>query len=109
MSEIPSQNSSSQTESTEKNVKLPSNTTLQNASKLGIALDKPIMMDYWSDSLEKKCLIGMRKNGEKVLAKNQEEFTSPIAKFYKCVDEYIIVTENSIYIVASNIEVRNII
>jgi len=109
MSEKPSQNISSQSESAEKNIKLPSINTLQQASKLAIALDKPIMMDYWSDSLEKKCLIGVRKDGEKVLAKSQEEFTSPIAKFYKCADEYIIVTENSIYLVLSHIEVRNII
>ena len=46
---------------------LPSSTVLAHASKLAIVEDKPIMMDYWTDSLDKKALIGVRDTGEKLL------------------------------------------
>ena len=88
--------------------RLPSDATFQNAAKLSIVEDKPIMLDYWTDSLDKKALIGVRENGEKLLVKSAEEYTSPVAKFYKSTSEYIIVTENSIYIVASDIPTKKI-
>ena len=88
--------------------RLPSDTTLQHASKLSIVEDKPIMLDYWTDSLDKKALIGVRDTSEKLLVKSAEEYTSPIAKFYKSGNEYLIITENSIYIVASDIPTRKI-
>ena len=37
---------------------LPTNETLQHATKMSIVEDKPIMLDYWVDSLDKKVLIG---------------------------------------------------
>jgi hypothetical protein len=89
--------------------RLPDAATFVNASKLAIADDKPIMMDYWADSLDKKALIGVREaTGEKLLVKSAEEYTSPIAKLYKSSGEYIVVTENSIYIVAGDIPVKKI-
>jgi hypothetical protein len=89
--------------------RLPTDATLQNASKLAIVEDKPIMFDYWTDSLSKKALIGIREStNEKLLVKSAEEYTSPIAKFYKSLSEYIIITENSIYIVAGDIPTRKI-
>lgn len=89
--------------------RLPSDSTLQNATKLSIVEDKPVMFDYWTDSLDKKALIGVREGtGEKLLVKSAEEYTSPIAKFYKSMTEYIVITENSIYIVASDIPTRKI-
>jgi hypothetical protein len=91
------------------NYRLPDGVTLQNAAKLSIVEDKPIMLDYWTDSLDKKALIGVREGtGEKLLVKSSEEYTSPVAKFYKSMGEYIIITENSIYIVASDIPTRKI-
>lgn len=90
------------------NIRLPSDLTNQHAAKLAIVEDKPIMLDYWVSSLEKKALIGVRENGEKLLVKSAEEYTSPIAKFYKSATEYIIITENSIYIVSSDIQTRKI-
>ena len=90
------------------NYRLPSDVTLQHASKLAIVEDKPIMLDYWTASLDKKALVGVRESGEKLLVKSAEEYTSPIAKFYKSVTEYIIITENSIYIVSSEIPTRTI-
>jgi len=88
--------------------RLPSDTSLQHASKLAIVEDKPIMLDYWSASVDKKALVGVRESGEKLLVKSAEEYTSPIAKFYKSGTEYIIITENSIYLVSSDIPTRKI-
>jgi len=89
--------------------RLPSDLTLQNAAKLSIVEDKPVMFDYWTDSLDKKIIIGVRQeNGEKMLVKSSEEYTSPIAKFYKSLSEYIVITENSIYIVSSDIVTKKI-
>jgi hypothetical protein len=90
------------------NYKLPSDITLQHASKLSIVEDKPIMLDYWTASLDKKALIGVRETGEKLLVKSEDEYTSPISKFYKSSTDYIIITENSIYIVSAEISTRKI-
>ena len=88
--------------------RLPSDISLQHASKLSIVEDKPIMLDYWTVSIDKKALVGVRESGEKLLVKSAEEYTSPIAKFYKSGTEYIIITENSIYIVSSDIPTKKI-
>ena len=93
---------------TDSNYRLPTDVTLKHAAKLSIVEDKPIMLDYWTSSLDKKALVGMKDNGEKFLVKSEEEYTSQIAKFYKSGTEYIIITENSIYIVSSDIPTRKI-
>ena len=104
-----SQNSqNNQNNQTSSNYRLPSDTTMKHASKLAIVEDKPIMLDYWTSSLEKKALVGARDSGEKILVKSEEEYTSPVQKFYKTGSEFIIITENSIYIVASDIPTRKI-
>jgi len=90
------------------NYRLPSDVTLRHAVKLAIVEDKPVMMDYWSVSLDKKALVGVKETGEKLLVKSEDEYTSPIAKFYKSGTEYIIITENSIYLVCSDIPTRKI-
>jgi len=90
------------------NYRLPSDITLKHAAKLSIVDDKPIMMDYWTYSLDKKALIGARENGEKLLVKSEDEYTSSIQKFYKSGTEYIIITENSIYLVSNDIPTRKI-
>lgn len=88
--------------------RLPDIKTLQHASKLAIVDDKPIMLDYWNDSLEKTVLIGVKENQEKLLVKSEEEYTSPIIKIYKTGSEYIIATENSIYLVDVEIPTKRI-
>ena len=90
------------------NYRLPSDITLRHAAKLAIVDDKPIMLDYWAPSLDKKALVGARENGEKLLVKSEDEYTSTIAKFYKSGTEYIVITENSIYIVSNEIPTRRI-
>jgi len=88
--------------------RLPENNTLQHAAKLSIVEDKPIMMDYWTSSLDKSVLIGVKENQEKLLVKSEEEYTSPVSKIYKVGKEYIIVTENSIYLVDVEIPTKRI-
>lgn len=103
MSEETSENSS-----TSENYKLPQGVTLQHCAKLSIVEDKPIMFDYWTDSCDKKVLIGVRENGEKLLVKSADEYTSPITKIYKVETEFIIITENSIYVVSSDIDTKRV-
>jgi len=88
--------------------RLPDATTLQNISKIAISEDKPIMLDYWTASLEKKALIGVRENNEKLLVKSEEEYTSPIQKIFKVGNDFIIMTENSIYVVDNKIPTKRI-
>ena len=88
--------------------RLPENTTLQHAAKLAIVEDKPIMLDYWTNSLDKSVLIGVKDNKEKLLVKSEEEYTSPIAKIFKVGKEYIVMKENSIYIVDFEIPTKRI-
>ena len=93
---------------TQPGYRLPELTTLQHAAKISIVEDKPIMLDYWTSSLEKSVIIGVKTEGEKLLVKSQDEYTSPISKIYKVGQEYIIMTENSIYIVDVNIPTKRI-
>ena len=93
----------------ETSYKLPPNELWPQLAKLAIVEDKPIMLDYWTDSLNKQVLIGVRKESEeKLLVKNAEEYTSPIAKIYKVHGCYIICTENSIYLVSADISTKHI-
>ena len=103
-----SEQSQTQETNIESGYRLPETVTLQHAVKLSIVEDKPIMLDYWTNSLNKTVLIGVKDNQEKLLVKSEEEYTSPIAKIYKVGKEYIIMTENSIYIVSSDIPTRKI-
>ena len=95
-------------ESASMNYALPSDITLKHASKLSIVEDKPIMLDYWTASLDKKVIIGVKDSGEKLLVKSEDEYTSTCIKFYKSASEYIIITENSIYLVSVEVPSRRI-
>jgi len=88
----------------EQSYRLPSNTCLQHVWKLAMVEDKEIKSDYWTASLDKEVMIGVKSNQEKLLVKSEDEYTSPISKIYKVEGEYIIVTENSIYLVSADIE-----
>ena len=91
-------------------ISIPPPQAFVHASKLAITDDKPIMLDYWVSSLDENSnvIIGVKESGEKLLVKSEDEYTSPIAKIYKVDSEYIIVTENSIYLVSSDISTRRI-
>ena len=66
------------------------------------------MFDYWTASCDKQVLIGVRDSVRKLLVKSEEEYTSPVSKIYKVDSEYIIITENSIYVVSSDIPTKRI-
>ena len=91
-------------------LRLPNAATLEHAMKLAINEDRPIMMDYWKDSIEKTVLIGQRddESKEKILVRSEEEYTSPIKQILKVGTDYIIMTENSIYLVDTGIPFRRI-
>jgi len=94
--------------STETELKMPDAQTLQNATRLAVVEDRPIMMDYWVDSMKQEAILGVRANGKKLLVKNKDEYTSNISKIYKVGNEYIVMTENSIYIVDVAIPTKRI-
>jgi len=88
---------------------LPSVATLMSAAKLAIQKDMPIQLDYFVDSAEGKAFLGEdATTGEKMLVKNSEEYTSHIQKIYKAGEDFIIMTENSIYLASSKIQKRKI-
>tara|TARA_B110000977_G_scaffold201655_1_gene297530 strand:+ start:3355 stop:3648 length:294 start_codon:yes stop_codon:yes gene_type:complete len=94
--------------SEEEQYQLPPPSIWSHISKIAITEDKPIMLDYWVESLNKNVLIGIRENDEKLLVKNAEEYTSPIIKIFKIDEVFIICTENSIYLTSSKIDKRRI-
>ena len=87
---------------------IPSDLSMQHAGKISIVKDKPIMLDYWLASLEKTVIIGVKEDKEKLLVKSEDEYTSPIIKIYKVETEYLVETENSLYIVSSGISSKRI-
>lgn len=93
---------------TDKGFKLPSLLTLQTAAKLSIVEDKPIMMDYWTSSLEKKSIIGFISKEVRYLRRSSEEYTSLIVKFYQVGEEFVVSTENSLYIVDYNMSKKKV-
>jgi hypothetical protein len=88
---------------------VPAATTLINAAKLAIQKDMAIQLDYFVESASGTAFLGEdAQTSEKMLVKNSEEYTSHIQKIYKAGDDFIIMTENSIYIVSGKIQKRKI-
>lgn len=86
---------------------LPSALTLFQAFRLAMQQDKAIQADYYMDTLSGKAFIAEDpESKEKVLVKSRDEYTSNVGKMYKVGNEYLIMTENSIYIVSSKIQKR---
>lgn len=88
---------------------LPSPQVLVQAAKLAQQLDRPIQLDYYADSTCKKAVIGEDQDTkDKLLVKSNDEYTSLIQKIYKVAEDYLVLTENSIYIVSGKVEKRKI-
>lgn len=86
----------------------PADSTLFHATKLAMELDKPIYLDYFLDTLSGKAFLGEDITKERVLVKSPEEFTTVIKKLYKVAEDFIVITENSIYIVSGKLVKRRI-
>jgi hypothetical protein len=88
----------------------PSATVMAQAAKIAIEQDRPIYLDYYNDSLDKKCCIGVQGT-TKFLVKSDSEYTSPIATIMRLKEEkvYIVLTENSLYIVSADIAIKRIV
>ena len=88
---------------------LPSVAVLQHAARLAIQQDKPILLDYYVDTATGKAFMGEdQETKERMLVKSSDEFTSLIQKVYKVQEDYIIITENSIYLASGKIQKRRI-
>ena len=87
---------------------LPPASVLLRAAQIAIDEDKPIYLDYYRESLEKTCCIGVQET-TKYLVKSDSEYTSTIQNVFKCETCYIVETENSLYIVSTDIPIRKIV
>lgn len=86
---------------------LPGTVTLLQATRIAIQQDRPIHLDYFLDTSNGKAFIAEDpESKDKVLVKSREEYTSIVTKMYKVGDEYLILTENSIYIVSGKTQKR---
>ena len=82
---------------------------LVHAAKLALEQDKPILLDYYVDTALGKAFLGEdQETKEKMLIKSNEEFTSLVQKVYKVQEDYIVMTENSIYLASGKIQKRRI-
>lgn len=88
---------------------LPNPTTLLQASKIAIKQDKAIMLDYFHQTANGTAFLGEDPiSKERILVKSKDEFTSLIKNLYKAGDDFIILTENSVYIVSGKIQKRKV-
>jgi hypothetical protein len=88
---------------------LPGEKTLKHAARIAIDQDKPIMLDYYNETREGKAFMGEDpKTKEKMLVRSEEEYTSLIQKIFKVGDDFIAVTENSVYVIAGSTSKRSI-
>jgi len=88
---------------------IPSDKTLLHAARIAIEQDKPIMLDYYLDTKEGRAFLGEdATTKEKMLVRSEEEYTSLIQKIFKVKDDFIVITENSLYIVSGSIKKKSI-
>jgi len=88
---------------------IPVDGVLRQAAKLAQQLDRPIQLDYYADTVIGKAVIGEdQETKEKLLVKSNEEYTSLIQKIYRVDPDYLVLTENSIYIVSGKVQKRKI-
>ena len=89
---------------------VPSATVMAQAAKIAIEQDRPIYLDYFNDSVEKKCCVGVQGES-KMLVKSDTEYTSPIESIMRIKEEkcWLVLTENSLYIVHAYIPVKRIV
>ena len=93
------------TNTQQQKISIPDQTTLVQAFKLSIKISKPVCSYFFIDSCKGQVSI-VNSDGDKIIYKNSEEYTSPIQNTYKVGNEYLIVTENTIYVISANTKVQ---
>jgi len=86
---------------------LPSAETLVKAMKLSLKLAKPLDFYFYEESCRDGVCI-MHDGEDMVIYKNDDERTSPISKTFKSEDQFIVITENTIYIISAQTPIRNL-
>jgi hypothetical protein len=88
-------------------IAIPSVQVLLHAAKLAMEQDKPIQLDYYQDSITGKAFLGEdNETKEKMLVKSTSEFTSLVQKVLKVQEDFIVTTENSLYITSAKLQRR---
>ena len=96
------------TEAAVEQYELPSPVACQHALAKAEERDCAVYMDYWRDSLNGTAMIGIRGDNSKLLVKSASEYTSTIEKMFKAENAYLVLTENSLYLVSAGISSCNI-
>lgn len=84
---------------------IPNADTLNQACKLSIKLQKPMCFYFYVDSLKGDICIASNDD-DKIIYKSNEEHTSPIQNTYKVNNEYLVVTENTIYVISASTKIQ---
>ena len=84
---------------------LPTEKTLLQATKLALKTKKPVCFYFYIDSVKGKITI-VSDGEDRIIFKNEDEHTSPILNTYKSDNCYIVVTENTIYILSADTQVK---
>jgi hypothetical protein len=88
---------------------VPGDKTLKHAARIAIEQDKPIMLDYYNDTREGRAFMGEDSaTKDKMLVRSEDEYTSLIQKIFKVDADFIVITENSIYIIAGTTKKKTI-
>ena len=83
---------------------MPSSSTLDQLCKLSIKISKPIDFYFFIDSCRGEVKI-VEAEGDRIVYKNNEEHTSPIKHTYKVGNEFLIVTDNTIYVISASTKI----
>ena len=84
---------------------LPTEKTLLQATKLALKTKKPVCFYFYIDSVKGKITI-VSDGEDRIIFKYEDEHTSPILNSYKSDNCYIVVTENTIYILSADTQVK---
>ena len=84
---------------------IPCPDTLTQACKLSIKLGKPTCFYFYVDSLKGNICIASNDD-DKIIYKSNDEHTSPIQNTYKVNNEYLVVTENTIYVISASTKIQ---
>lgn len=90
-------------------INVPHEKTLKHAARIAIEKDMPILLDYFNDTAEGKAFLGEDATTKaKMLVRSEDEYTSLIQKIFKVADDFIVITENSIYIISGTTKKKTI-